>query len=181
MKKILQYFILTIMTVCFSVPAFSSVEAATVALLPLVNNVKGDELASQIFYQEAIGTLNDYPEYMMIENDKLTAAIEKVNITDVVDEAALRAIAKDGDVDVVIAMQLDTLDDTVINSSEERTLKLDLKGYTVAYNRLNDTFYKHRIYSDKTIPEALTSRWDWVHEEWGRAVRVEIDRALRAE
>lgn len=77
MKKILQYFILTIMAVCFSIPAFSSAEAATVALLPLVNNVKGDELSGQIFYQEAIGTLNDYPEYMMIENDKLTAAIEK--------------------------------------------------------------------------------------------------------
>ena len=40
MKKILQYFILTIMAVCFSIPAFSSAEAATVALLPLVNNVK---------------------------------------------------------------------------------------------------------------------------------------------
>lgn len=181
MKRILQYFVLAIMTVCFSVPAFSSAEAATVALLPLVNNVKGDELAGQIFYQEAIGTLNDYPEYMMIENDKLTAAIEKSHITDVTDEAALRAIAKDGDVDVVIAMQLDTLNDTPIDSSEERLLKLDMKGYTVAYSRLNDTFYKHRIYSDKTIQEALTSRWDWVHEEWGRAVRVEIDRALRAE
>ncbi len=126
--------------------------AATVALLPLVNNVKGDELAGQIFYQEAIGTLNDYPEYMMIENDKLTAAIEKANITDVADEAALRAIAKDGDVDVVIAMQLDALDDSIIDSSEERTLKLDLKGYAVVYNRLNDSFYKHRIYGDKTIP-----------------------------
>ena len=170
MKKILQYFILTIMAVCFSIPAFSSAEAATVALLPLVNNVKGDELSGQIFYQEAIGTLNDYPEYMMIEND---------HITDVTDEAALRAIAKDGDVDVVIAMQLDALDDSIIDSSEERTLKLDLKGYAVVYNRLNDSFYKHRIYSDKTIPEALTSRWDWVHEEWGRAVRVEIDRALK--
>ena len=138
MKKILQYFILTIMAVCFSIPAFSSAEAATVALLPLVNNVKGDELAGQIFYQE-------------------------------------------GDVDVVIAMQLDALDDSIIDSSEERTLKLDLKGYAVVYNRLNDSFYKHRIYSDKTIPEALTSRWDWVHEEWGRAVRVEIDRALKTE
>ena len=118
---------------------------------------------------------------MMIENDKLTAAIEKAHITDVTDEAALRAIAKDGDVDVVIAMQLDALDDSIIDSSEERTLKLDLKGYAVVYNRLNDSFYKHRIYSDKTIPEALTSRWDWVHEEWGRAVRVEIDRALKTE
>ncbi len=36
------------------------------------------------------------------------------------------------------------------------------------------------MYSDKTIPEALTSRWDWVHEEFGRAVRVEIDRVMRA-
>ena len=63
-------------------------------VVALVNNVKGDELAGQIFYQEAIGTLNDYPEYMMIENDKLTAAIEKAHITYVTDEAALRAIAK---------------------------------------------------------------------------------------
>ena len=62
---------------------------------------------------------------------------------------------------MVIAMQLDALDDSIIDSSEERTLKLDLKGYAVVYNRLNDSFYKHRIYSDKTIPEALTSRWDW--------------------
>lgn len=179
MKKILKHFILAVVAVCFCVPTFSSAEAATVALLPLVNNVKGDELASQIFYQEAIGTLNDYTEFMMIENDKLTAAIEKVNLTDVTDEAALRAIAKDGDVDVVIAMQLDALDDTVINSSEERTLKLDMQGYAVAYNRLTDTFYKHRIYKDNTIPEALTSRWDWVHEEWGRAVRTETERALK--
>lgn len=181
MKKILQYFILTIMTVCFSLPAFSSAQAATVALLPLVNNVKGDELAGQIFYQEAIGTLNNYPEFMMIENDKLTAAIEKAAMTKAIDEAALRSIAKDGDVDVVIAMQLDALDDTVIDSSEERTLQLDLEGYTVVYNRLADSFYKHRIYNDKTIPEALTSRWDWVHEEWARTVRVEMNRALKAE
>ena len=152
------------------------------ALLPLVNNVKSDDLVTQIFYQEAIGTLNGKDGFMLVENDKLTAAIEKAHITDALpDEDTLRAIAKDGDVDVVIAMQLDVLDDTPIDSSQERLLQLDMKGYTVAYSRLNDTFYKHRIYSDKTIQEALTSRWDWVHEEWGRAVRVEIDRALRAE
>lgn len=85
---------MTLWPFVFSIPAFSSAEAATVALLPLVNNVKGDELAGQIFYQEAIGTLNDYPEYMMIENDKLTAAIEKAHITYVTDEAALRAICQ---------------------------------------------------------------------------------------
>ena len=67
MKKILQYFILTIMTVCSSIPAFSSAEAATVALLPLVNNVKSDDLVTQIFYQEAIGTLNGKDGFMLVE------------------------------------------------------------------------------------------------------------------
>ena len=55
-----------------------------------------------------------------------------------------------------------------------------MRGYAVAYNKLTGKAYTHRIYSDKTTPEALTSRWDWVHEEFGRAVRVETDRALRA-
>ena len=41
MKKILQYFILTIMAVCFSITAFSYAEAATVALLPLFNKLNG--------------------------------------------------------------------------------------------------------------------------------------------
>ena len=77
-------------------------------------------------------------------------------------------------------MQLDKLEDKVIDSSEERKLQIDMRGYAVAYNKLTGKAYTHRIYSDKTTPEALTSRWDWVHEEFGRAVRVEIDRALRA-
>ena len=35
------------------------------------------------------------------------------------------------------------------------------------------------IYSDKQIDETLTSRWDWVHEEWGYAVRREMNRILQ--
>ena len=34
--------------------------------------------------------------------------------------------------------------------------------------------------NDKQIDETLTSRWDWVHEEFGRQVRIEIKRALKA-
>ncbi len=92
----------------------------------------------------------------------------------------MEQIAKAGDADIIIAIQLDELDDKVIDSSEERKLQLDLQGRVVAFNRLTGTAYEHRMYSDKTIPEALTSRWDWVHEEFGRAVRVEIDRVMRA-
>lgn len=183
MKKCLRYLVMSMMALCLCVPALSSAEAATVALLPLINNVEGgDEMSSTIYFQEAIAALHDKPEFMMVENDKLSAAIDKVVTVNnaLPSEADLRAIAKDGDVDLVIVMKLDKLEDSPIESSEERWLQLDMQGYAIAYNRLTDKFYEHRIFSDKTIQEALTSRWDWVHEEWGRQVRVEVDRILRA-
>lgn len=179
MKKVLRYLVMTVMAICFAIPGINAAEAATVALLPLINNVQGDELANQVFYKQAMAVLNSKRGFVMVENDKLTTVIEKETVAGTLpSEAALQAIAKNGDVDIVIAMQLDTLEDNVIMSSEENKLQLDLQGYAVAYNRLTGKFYKHRIYSDKTVPEAVTARWDWVHEEWGRSVRLEMDRIL---
>ena len=169
MKKVLRYLLMTVMAICFSIPCFGAAEAASVALLPLINNVEGgDELANQVFYKNALAVLNSKKGFVVVENDKLTAVIDAAKVGNKVPSAAtLEKIAKDGDVDIVIAVQLDKLDDRAIDSSEERKLQIDGKAY------------EHRIYSDKTIPEALTSRWDWTHEEFGRAVRIEVDRALR--
>lgn len=179
MKKVLRFLVMTVMAVCFAIPGINAAEAASVALLPLVNNVEGDELANQVFYKQAMAVMNSKKGFVMMENDKLTAVIEKeVPAGQLPDEAALKAIAEQGNVDIVIAMQLDTLEDNVIRSSEENKLKLDLQGYAVAYNKITGDYYKHRIYNDKMIPEALTARWDWTHEEWGRSVRIEMDRIL---
>ena len=191
MSKVLRYLLMTVIALCLSVPCFgTAAEAAGVALLPLINNVEekaveGEEdasrLTNQVFFKNALAAINSKKGFYMVENKKLDAAVEAANIGNKLPSAdVLAEIGKAGDADIVIAFQLDALDDEVIDSSEERKLKLDLKGYVVAYNRLTGTAYEHRIYNDKMIPEALASRWDWVHEEWGRAVRVEIDRALRA-
>ena len=190
MSKVLRYLLMTVMALCLSIPCFgTAAEAAGVALLPLINNVEekaaeGEEagrLTNQVFFKNALAAINSKKGFYMVENKKLDAAVEAANIGNELPSAdVLAEIGKAGDADIVIAFQLDALDDEVIDSSEERKLKLDLKGYVVAYNRLTGAAYEHRIYNDKIIPEALASRWDWVHEEWGRAVRVEIDRALRA-
>lgn len=179
MKKVLRFLVMTIMAVCFAVPGINAAEAASVALLPLVNNVEGDELANQVFYKQAMAVMNSKKGFVMMENDTLTAVIEKeVPAGQLPTEAAMKAIAEQGNVDIVIAMQLDTLEDNVIQSSEENKLKLDLQGYAVAYNKITGDYYKHRIYNDKIVPEAVTARWDWTHEEWGRSVRIEMDRIL---
>ena len=181
MKKVLRYLLMTVLAICFTVPCLNAAEAATVALLPLVNNVEGDELANQVYYKQAINAIKAQPGFVLVENDQLTQAFENAKInTAGIDQKSLEKIAKEGDVDVVFAMQLDKLARKPLNRTGERVLKLELEGKAFAYNRLNGVYYVHNLKGGKEIDEALTSRWDWAHEEFGRAVRQEISRALRA-
>lgn len=181
MKKVLRYLLMTVLAICFTIPCLNAAEAATVALLPLVNNVEGDEIANQVYYKQAINAIKAQPGFVLVENDQLTQAFENAKInTAGIDQKSLGKIAKEGDVDVVFAMQLDKLARKPLNRTGERVLKLELEGKAFAYNRLNGVYYVHNLKGGKEIDEALTSRWDWAHEEFGRAVRQEISRALRA-
>ena len=172
---------MTVLAICFTIPWLNAAEAATVALLPLVNNVAGDELANQVYYKQAINAIKAQSGFVLVENDQLTQAFENAKInTAGIDQKSLEKIAKEGDVDVVFAMQLDKLARKPLNRTGERVLKLELEGKAFAYNRLNGVYYVHNLKGGKEIDEALTSRWDWAHEEFGRAVRQEISRALRA-
>ena len=181
MKKVLRYLVMTVLAICFTIPCLNAAEAATVALLPLVNNVAGDELANQVYYKQAINAIKAQPGFVLVENDQLTQAFENAKInTAGIDQKSLEKIAKEGDVDVVFAMQLDKLARKPLNRTGERVLKLELEGKAFGYNRLNGVYYVHNLKGGKEIDEALTSRWDWAHEEFGRAVRQEISRALRA-
>ena len=180
MKIVLRYLVMTVLAICFAIPGLNAAEAATVALLPLVNNVAGDELANQVYYKQAINAIKAQPGFVLVENDQLTQAFENAKInTAGIDQKSLEKIAKEGDVDVVFAMQLDKLARKPLNRTGERVLKLELEGKAFAYNRLNGVYYVHNLKGGKEIDEALTSRWDWAHEEFGRAVRQEISRALR--
>ena len=181
MKKVLRYLVMTVLAICFAIPGLNAAEAATVALLPLVNNVAGDELANQVYYKQAINAIKAQPGFVLVENDQLTQAFENAKInTAGIDQKSLEKIANEGNVDVVFAMQLDKLGRKPLNRTGERVLKLEMEGKAFAYNRLNGIYYVHNLKGGKEIDEALTSRWDWAHEEFGRAVRQEISRALRA-
>ena len=180
MKKVLRYLLMTVMALCISLPCLSA-EAASVALLPLINNVEGDQVANQVFYKNAIAAMNKAKGFVMVENDKLTAAIEAANVGDEVPgEAAMAKIAKDGNVDMVLAIQIDVINDIPMPSSEENKLKMDIQGYAASYNALTGVYKKEKIYNDSIIPEVFSSRWDLVHEEFGREVRKAVTKALKA-
>ena len=130
MKKVLRYLLMTVMAICFSIPCFGAAEAASVALLPLINNVEGgDELANQVFYKNALAVLNSKKGFVVVENDKLTAVIDAAKVGNKVPSAAtLEKIAKDGDVDIVIAVQLDKLDDKAIDPAKSANCKSTCKA-----------------------------------------------------
>ena len=179
MKKLMRLLATVFVALGFCSFSIGSAEAANVALLPLINNVAGDELASQVYFKEALNALNAQPGFILVDNDNLTAVIEAEKVGNKVpDEKALARIAENGKVDIVIAMQLDKLNDTAIRLSEGDFMKLDIQGQAVAYNAITGKYYKHRIYNDKAIPEALTTRWDVLHEEWGYSVKAEVKRIL---
>ena len=179
MKKLMRLLATVFVALGFCSFSIGSAEAANVALLPLINNVAGDELASQVYFKEALNALNGQAGFILVDNDNLTAAIEAEKLGNKVpDEKALARIADNGKVDIVIAMQLDKLNDTAIRLSEGDFMKLDIQGQAVAYNAITGKYYKHRIYNDKAIPEALTTRWDVPHEEWGYSVKAEVKRIL---
>ena len=75
MQKMYRYFLMTVLAVLLSIPAFGA-EAASIALIPLINNIQGDEIANQVFYKSAISAINAQKSFMLIENDKLTAAVD---------------------------------------------------------------------------------------------------------
>ena len=75
MKKLYRYLLMTVLALCLSIPSLAA-EAASIALLPLINNVQGDEIANQVFYKSAIGAINAQKGFMIVENDSLTAVID---------------------------------------------------------------------------------------------------------
>ena len=179
MKQLMRLLATVFVALGFCSFSIGSAEAANVALLPLINNVEGNELASQVYFKEALNALNGQAGFILVDNDNLTAVIEAEKLGNKVpDEKALARIADNGKVDIVIAMQLDKLNDTAIRLSEGDFMKLDIQGQAVAYNAITGKYYKHRIYNDKAIPEALTTRWDVLHEEWGSSVKAEVKRIL---
>ena len=179
MKKLYRYLLMTVLALCLSIPAIAA-EAASVAVLPLINKVEGRTDVEQVYYSGAINAIKAQSGFMMVDNDELTAVVEKHVTKGVLpNEATLKAIAAEAKVDIVIAMELDTLDYSVSRNFEESRVTLDLQGYCVSYNAIDGKFVKHRIYDDSHTEETSMARWDWPLEQWGRNVKREVNRALK--
>lgn len=177
MRKALRCLLLAALALCFAIPCFGRAEAASIALLPFINNVEdkekyGAEDLGRVYYENVFAVINSKPGFIVVEDETLVNATEKNMVADhMPNEAQMRAIAVDGNVDIVVAIEIDYFDVTVRRGGEDDILYMNCEGWVQAYNKLTGKFYRNRVYDDNTMPEALTSRWDWPMEEFGNEMR----------
>ena len=167
---------------CAVVPA----EAATVAIMPLINRVEfatpeAEQEPNQIFYNEALGVLKKRPGYMLVDTDRLRHAIrQNVVPGQLPTKEQLMTVTKKGNVDLVLCMELTGYSKKPVQRSmHEINVQMNVQGNLVAYNRLTGKYLVKKCKDDRIIDATLTSRWDVVQESWVRMVRREIERLTK--
>lgn len=169
MKKFLNYLFLALVTICFALPLGGKAEAAKVAVVPLANNVAGDDMAGTIYMQEALALFR-YPEFDLLGDDVVIAAVGENGLADY-SKASLQKVAQTTGADIVVAMQLDKLDAKRMPQRKEATLKMDLRGKFASLNTITGAYYYKDLRDSRTIEEAVTVRGDWKHEVLQNVVR----------
>ena len=169
MKKFLNYLLLALVTICFALPLGGKAEAAKVAVVPLANNVAGDDMAGTIYMQEALALFR-YPEFDLLGDDVVIAAVGENGLADY-SKAALQKVAQATGADIVVAMQLDKLEAKRMPQRKEATLKMDLRGKFASLDTLTGAYYYKDLRDSRTIEEAVTVRGDWKHEVLQNVVR----------
>lgn len=178
--KLLRYLVMGALTACMSMPIVNSVEAATVALLPLINNVADRDDLGSIYYDRAVEATKIVDGYEIVDNDALDKAIAKnLQPNTLPTQAACEAIAAEANVDYVLMMQVDKL---FINQryggpSHDYVL-LNLNGRYVAYDAITGKYINKRIMEEKRAVAAQMARYDISGSQFGDSVTRETKRAL---
>lgn len=177
MKKMWKFLIMSIMAVGMLLPISVS-EAAYVALVPLVNKVDNHPDLGQLYFLRGLDAVKSQGTYELLDGERLEKAIEKYTIEgQMPTEEQLKKIAADCGADLVFAMEITRLKERMVNSRES-FLELDMEGKSVYYSAEKGVYKVHN-YSDvlRDLTEANT-RWNWAEEEFGRAVKREVNRAI---
>lgn len=181
MTKILRYLMMAVLACFFMVPGLKA-DAATIAILPLINKTTGNDavMLTQVYYDRCINAVKRHGVYNIVDNEMLDSVVAANTVKGMLPtEQQLRAISEKANVDLVLVMDLTKYDSRSLIARREDTLLLEIKGTTVYYNRFDNKFTKHTIYVDKEIEEVLSARWDPLMEEWGRVASREINKAIK--
>lgn len=183
MKKLLKYALMAVMAVAIVLPMASKVEAATVAVVPLIvdESVKDDDGMCSMLYSDAIAQVVKFPAYQLTADTDLVRQAALAQQDKLFTKDGMKAVQEATKADIVIAMSLDRF-----QWVEDRMARhdpftiLDFRGKFAYYNRLNDKYKFKNWYDDSQRESASISvREDWPHDEFGRMCRITLRSVIK--
>ena len=183
MKQIKTIFLCLAFVLC---AGLARVEAATVALIPLINKVEfqtveQEKVPNQIYMTQALAVLKNKPGYMIVENDRLRHAIkDNIDPYKLPTKEQMAVVSKKGNVDIIFAMELtDYGYDVDHRSPDSGIVKMNVRANLASYNRLTGKYVIKQCIDDSEFDENFTARWDVTQESWIKMVKQEFDRITR--
>lgn len=178
MMRIMRGILLATAATIISLSSFNSAEAAKVALLPLVNNVVERDDLSTIYYDRAVEATRNANDAELVDSSELDKAINKyVKMGELPNQENCAAIANEGGVDIVIAVEIDVLDNKPLDAFSDDT-KMYMKGRLVSLNLQTGKYINKSIDDDKIVPQMTLARYDGCGDMFGDAVTREVKRIL---
>ena len=177
--KLLRSLALSAVAACLSLSVFSSVEAASVALLPLVNNVAERADLNSIYYDRAIEAVKLDPSLEVAESTALDKALKKyVKYNSLPDKAACKAITEEAGIDYVFVMQADKLEIVYPQNMAMDHVNLLLRGRCVSFDANTGKYVNKLISEEDDMQISATARYDVSGNQFGNSVTREIKKAL---
>lgn len=155
-------------------------EAANIVVLPLIDN-SGYAGVEEVFYDNTIDCIKDQEKYTMIENDAVTAAIDKYTQKGVLpDEAGLKKLADEADADLVVCIALDKVDlKESYGMGREDKAELTLWGKRVSYNRETDKFETRKLHDYEAYDPAMYVRSNYPLRKFARLLQNDMRRVMK--
>lgn len=183
MNKILKYALMAVLAVCFVAPAASKVEAAKLAVVPLImdEKVEDEKGLKPILFSDAVAKTFQYPDFDLVADTDLVRQVALAQQDKLFTQAGLQAVMDATKADIVIAMSVDKFrwDELRMNRREPVTV-CDFRGKFAYLNKINGKFKLDNWRDDaERETESISPREDWIHKEFGRFCRVELKKALK--
>ena len=175
----LRFFLTVFLMLSCCICSLGTVEARTVALLPLINNVPDREELSQIYYDRAFEVMKKVRDVELVENQQLDQALAKYTKAGMLpDQAACEAIAQEGGVDLVVGMEINALSSQQKTAMQSSFLDISVKGNKLVYDATTGKYLLQKASDDKRMDAVFAARYDLVGETFGNFVTRELKRAF---
>lgn len=181
MNKILRCAAIAAISVGFSLATLSQADAASVAVVPLINNVVDRDDLNSIYYDRAVEALKNAEDSELVDDQTLDKAIAKYTKQGVMpDKAALEGIAQEGNVDIVIVMQVDELNrrDITFDNRGELDIEIRCEGKAAYYDSVKGVYKSAKIYDEQKMEMSQGARFDVEGEMFANNVTRFVKRAL---